>query len=208
MPTNAAANRGLLILIASAAALALGMLAALWLQKPKTITLQSGTLLQAPRPLGEFAAVDQDGAPVGRAQFEGHWTLIFPGFTSCPDICPTTLALLKNVHGSLGDDAAKLRVTLLSVDPERDTPERLKQYVHYFDPSFTGLSTTPENLKTVAQMFGIAYVKVPGATPETYTMDHSAALIVVDPQARIAAYLTPPFDVTKLGADLRTIIHR
>ncbi|WP_051361717.1 SCO family protein [Solimonas soli] len=208
MSSNASANRGLLIAVASATALALGMLAAIWLQKPATVALQSGTLLQQPRPLGEFQAVDQDGAPAGRAQFEGHWTLIFPGFTSCPDVCPTTLALLKNVMAGLGDDAGKLRVTFLSVDPERDTPARLKQYVQYFDPAFTALAPTPEQLKAIAQQLGVAYAKVPGATPDSYTMDHSAALILIDPQARIAGYLTPPFDVARLSADLRTLIDR
>ncbi|MFT4046095.1 MAG: SCO family protein [Solimonas sp.] len=208
MSSESSANRGLLLVVASAAALAIGVLAAFWLQTPATVALQSGTMLPQPRALGEFRAVDQDGAAGSRSRFEGRWTVVFPGFTSCPDVCPTTLALLKNVQAGLGDDAGKLRVVFLSVDPERDTPARLKSYVQYFDPSFEALVAEPEQLKTLAQMLGVAYAKVPGATPETYTMDHSAALIVLDPQARIVGYLTPPFDSAKLIADLRAIIDR
>ena len=208
MSSNASANRSLLLVVISALAVAAGLVAALWLQKPATVALQSGTLLQQPRALATFSATDQDGATFGLDQLRGHWTLIFPGFTSCPDVCPTTLALLKNVHAQLGDDTAKLTVLFLSVDPERDTPARLKQYVQYFDPSFTAIVTPEPELQKLARMLGVAYVKVPGTTPDSYTMDHSAALIVIDPQARIAGYLTPPFDPAKLVADLRAVLDR
>lgn len=208
MPSNNATPRSLLFVILGAGALAVGLLAAIWLQKPATVALQSGTLLQQPRALAEFSATDQDGRPFTRDSLTGHWTLIFPGFTSCPDVCPTTLAMLKNVVAQLGPDAASLRVVFLSVDPERDTPERLKQYVQYFDPGFTAAVTPEPELQRLAQMLGVAYAKVPGATPEAYTMDHSAALILIDPQARIAGYMTPPFDAARLAADLRAVTAR
>lgn len=208
MPSNASALRNLRLIVIGAVALMGGLIAAIGLQRPTTIALQSGTLLPVPRVLGDFRAIDQDGQPFGREQFQGHWTLIFPGFTTCPDVCPTTLALLKQVDERLGDAAQRLRVDFLSVDPDRDTPARLKQYVHAFDPHFTAMTAAEPELQNLARMLGVAYAKVPGKTPDDYTMDHSAALIVIDPQARIAGYLTPPFDADKLTADLRSLLNR
>ncbi|MGH8447510.1 MAG: SCO family protein [Solimonas sp.] len=209
MASNSPANRSLLLVVVAAGALAAGLLAAIWLQKPAaTVTLQSGTLLPQPRPLADFQAIDQDGQAVGRAQLEGRWTLLFAGFTACPDVCPTTLAMLKNVKAQLGDDAGKLQMEFFSVDPERDTPERLKQYVQYFDPDFRAMTAPEPELQKMARMLGIAYAKVPGADAASYTMDHSAALILLDPQARLAGFLTPPFDPAKLAADLRVVLGR
>jgi protein SCO1/2 len=208
MSSNTSTLRKLRLIAIGAIALMVGLIAAIWLQQPATVSLQSGTLLQAPRPLGDFHAVDQDGQPFGREQLQGHWTLIFPGFTTCPDVCPTTLALLKQVDDGLGDAAQRLRVDFLSVDPDRDTPARLKQYVQAFDPRFTAMTAAEPELQNLARMLGVAYAKVPGKTPDDYTMDHSAALIVIDPQARIAGYLTPPFAADKLTADLRTLLNR
>lgn len=208
MSSKPSAARGLQIFVIGAVALMVGLIAAIWLRQPAAVSLQSGTLLPAPRPLGDFHAIDQDGRPFGREQFQGHWTLIFPGFTTCPDVCPTTLALLKQVDDRLGDAAQRLRVDFLSVDPDRDTPARLKQYVHAFDPHFTAMTAAEPDLQNLARMLGVAYAKVPGKTPDDYTMDHSAALILIDPQARVAGYLTPPFDADKLTADLRSLLNR
>ncbi|NKF22699.1 SCO family protein [Solimonas marina] len=208
MTANSSSPPGLKFVVLGALALMVGLLAALWLQKPATISLQSGTLLQAPRPLGDFSAVDENGQPFGLQQLQGHWTLIFPGFTSCPDVCPTTLAMLHQVFQQLGSDAAQMQVRFFSVDPERDTPEKLTQYVHAFDPQFTAMTAHGDELPKLARMLGVAYAKVPGGTPGSYTMDHSAALILIDPQGRIAGYLTPPFAADKLVADLHTVLQR
>lgn len=195
------------LLVVGAVALMIGLIAAIWLQKPAPAPIVSGTLLPAPRPLADFQALDQDGAPFTTAQLRGHWTLIFPGFTFCPDICPTTLAMLKSVAAGLDEPTrAQLRIAFLSVDPQRDTPAKLKAYVQYFDPTFLAFTAPEPQLKSLAQMLGVAYVRVPGASPDAYTMDHSAALILIDPQARIAGYLTPPFDATRVGADLHRIV--
>jgi protein SCO1/2 len=204
-PPKSSTPPGLRLVLIGALAMMGGLIAALWLQQPHSLNLQSGTLLQAPRPLGAFDAVDQDGQPFGIEQLKGHWTLIFPGFTSCPDVCPTTLAVLRRVDDRLRSESLRLTVSFLSVDPQRDTPARLKQYVEAFDPHFTAMTAGEPELAKLAQMLGIAYAKVP-APPDTYTMDHSAALILIDPQARIAGYLTPPFDVDKLSADLHGVL--
>lgn len=192
--------------IIGAVALMVGLIAAVWLQQPATVAIQSGTLLQTPRSLGDFNAIDENGAPVTLAQLKGHWTLIFPGFTHCPDVCPTTLAMLAQVDKRLGKNAENLRVDFLSVDPDRDTPAKLKSYAQAFDPSFGAMTAPEPELQKMARMLGIAYAKIPGKADGDYTMDHSSALILIDPQARIAGYLTPPFDADRLTSDLRTIL--
>lgn len=206
MSSKSSNPAGLRLVVIGALALMVGLIAAIWLQKPATTALQSGTLLQTPRPLGEFTAVDQAGQPFGQSQLQGHWTLIFPGFTSCPDVCPTTLALLRQVDDRLRKQSQQVQVLFFSVDPERDTPAKMKQYVEAFDPNFTAITASGDALQHLARMLGVAYAKVPGATPDSYTMDHSAALILIDPQARIAGYLTPPFDGDKLVTDLHGLL--
>lgn len=206
MSSRNSSTPGLRLAIVGAIALMVGLIAAIWLQQPATVAIQSGTMLQTPRPLGEFKAVDQNGAPVSRESLTGHWTLIFPGFTNCPDVCPTTLAMLAHVDKRLGSAAQNLRVDFLSVDPDRDTPDKLKSYAQAFDPSFIAMTAPEPELQHLARMLGVAYAKVPGKSDSDYTMDHSAALILIDPQARIAGYLTPPFDADKLTTDLQRLL--
>ncbi|MEQ1438181.1 SCO family protein [Fontimonas sp. SYSU GA230001] len=201
-----------LILVAALAAIA-GLLAAVLLRAPASrAPIESGTLLQAPRALPDFALLDENAQPFTNRQLEGRWTLIFPGFTYCPDVCPTTLGLLKNVEAQLGDKAQKLQIVLFSVDPERDTPETLNRYVHHFSPRFKGATTAEPALKTLAQALGVAYVKVPGESPvdgaDNYTMDHSAALVLINPRGELAGYFTPPLRVDSLVRDLARILEQ
>jgi len=167
--------------------------------------LQAGTQLPQPRALPAFTLIDHDARPYTAQQLQGRWTLLFPGFTYCPDVCPTTLAFLKQLNAGL-DEAQRPRIVFLSVDPERDTPARLKEYVAHFDPAFVGVTAPEPQLSEIARAFGIAYAKVPGASAESYQMDHSAALILLNPQAQIVAYFSPPFDQARLSADLRKLV--
>lgn len=197
-----------LALLALAAAVAGLVVASLVLkpQAPAKVTLDSGTLLDAGRPIPEFSLTGDDGQPFTRAALTGGWSLIFVGFTHCPDICPNTLGLLKTVHGQL--DAAKkpLRVVLLSVDPERDTPELLARYVKYFDPSFKGATGPTAQLDALGSALGYVYIKRPAPPPAGYTLDHSAALILVNPDAQVIGYFTPPLKIDALVADLARLI--
>src|SRR3546814_14127888 len=118
MSSNTSPLRSFRLIIIGALALMIGLIAAIWLQQPATVAIESGTMLQTPRPLGDFNAIDENGAPITREQLKGHWTLIFPGFTNCPDVCPTTLAVLAQVDKRLGDAARKLRVAFFSMDPD------------------------------------------------------------------------------------------
>lgn len=206
MSDASSANKTALTLLIAVVGLIGGVLAAVYVRAPKPVTVQSATLLQTPRPLPEFTLTDQDGQPFTRDNLRGKWTLIFPGFTYCPDVCPTTLGLLKTVETALGPRAQHLQVLLFSIDPERDTPDTLKRYVGYFSPTFRGATTSEPELQRIAQALGVAYIKVAGDTPESYTMDHSAALILINPQAEIAGYFTPPLNADTLVQDLTQLL--
>jgi protein SCO1 len=170
--------------------------------------LRSGTLLAPPRAVADFSLTGADGQPFTKSNLLGRWNLIYVGYTFCPDQCPTTLSLLKAVQAGLGGEAAKLRVTFISIDPERDTPARLDQYVHFFSPSFGAATGSTAQLDALGANLGFVYQKVPGATPQSYLMDHSSALILIDPQGRLAGYLTPPFKKEDLVADLKSVLEK
>jgi protein SCO1 len=199
-------NRTALGVFVGALALIGGVLAAVFIAGPKTVAVESGTLLQTPRALPAFSLTDESGQPFTNAELQRRWTLLFPGFTYCPDICPATLAQLKAVQAGLGTRADRLQVLLFSIDPERDTPETLARYVHHFDPSFKGATTGEPGLRDMAQALGVAYIKVPGETAESYTMDHSAALVLINPRGEIAGYFTPPLRTEALTRDLKQIL--
>lgn len=198
-------SRFLTVAVAVGAAV-LGLAAASFLLRPPAVEIKSGTLLSQPRQLPDFSLQDDKGQPFTLASLQGHWTILFPGFTSCPDVCPTTLAFLKNLTGQLDKEGHKFNVVFISVDPDRDTPERLANYVHFFNPDFVGVTAKEPELGRFTQTMGIAYAKVPGKTPETYTMDHTAALVLVDPKGRVAAYFTPPHKMDVMSADLINIM--
>lgn len=184
----------------------LGLAAAsLWFT-PRPTVLTSGTLLPQPRLLPEFTLTDQDGKPFTKSALQGHWSLVFPGFTHCPDICPTTLATLKTLHAELAQLGKPLKVVFLSVDPARDQSAQLASYVRYFNPEFIGVTAAEPQLAHFTQSLLISYVKVPGAMPGAYSMDHSAAIVLINPQAQLAGFFTPPFQVPAMVADLGRLI--
>ncbi len=196
-------------IVAAVAAIA-GLVVANFVFKPDQPAgvhqLASGTLLPSPRAIPEFALAGADGQPFTKAQLNGHWSLIFVGFTHCPDVCPNTLAKLKLVHAKLEAEKKALNVVFLSVDPGRDTPPIIGSYVTHFDPSFQGATGPNPELDKLGSAMGFIYMKAPGATPESYSIDHSSALILVNPQAQVAGYFTQPLDVDALVADLGTLI--
>jgi protein SCO1 len=186
--------------ILATVAVVLGLFTAAWLFAPDgTPQLESGTLLQQPRALPAFQFQSSDGQPFTPERLQQRWTLIFPGFTYCPDICPTTLTQLKQLHALTGRRA---QIVLLSVDPARDTPQRLAEYLAFFDPDFIGVTAPEPELGRLTQALGIAYIQVPGAGGQDYSLDHSAALVLINPQGRIAGYFMPPFRLDQLAADL------
>lgn len=165
--------------------------------------LQAGTWLPAPRVFDTPALVDSRGQPFTAAGFTGHASLLFFGFTHCPDVCPTTLALLAQARRVTKAD--KLTIYLVSVDPERDSPEVLHSYLAGFDPEFIGLTGAPLDIKGFTRSLGAAVAKIdlPGGS---YAMDHSATLYLLDDAGRLRAVFTPPFETQKLAADLEVAV--
>jgi protein SCO1/2 len=165
-----------------------------------------GMVLDSPRQLDDFELRDAAGRPVRLSDFRGRWVLVYFGYTSCPDVCPTTMTDLARALDALGDDASQVRVILISIDPERDTPERIADYARAFRPDFIGLSGAPDEIAAVAAGFGIYFQKQPGAMVEGYTMDHTSTVTVVDREGY--ARLVWPFGIrsAEMTDDLRALL--
>lgn len=173
--------------------------------------LASLKVLPEPRVIADFDLLDQDGKPFALQRLRGTWSLLFFGFTYCPDICPGTLYDLEQVHRALGDapgisDAHQ--VVFVSVDPERDTPARLAEYVTYFDPDFQGVTGAPEQLAPLAMQIGVAYrIEPHEAGDPNYAVDHSASVFLVDPDARLYGIFPSPHDPALMIRDLLTVLN-
>jgi len=170
--------------------------------------LEQATLFDAPRPLPDFRLADQALRPFGRDQLRGHWTLMFFGFTNCPDVCPTTLATLSAVRRQLADlpAAEQPAVVLVSVDPARDTPEALGRYVQHFDPQFLGVTGPPPSLEVLTRDLGVAFSIGPPAAGGNYSVDHTAAIFLIDPDAAFAAVFGSPHVAAVIERDYRGIV--
>jgi protein SCO1 len=169
------------------------------------LAIDGGIALNPRRSLPDFSLVDQHGAAFTRASLNGRWSLAFAGFTACPDLCPATLGILSALDTKLGDAASGLQTLLISVDPERDTPRRMAEFLDHFPARFGGITGEPAELDRLITGLGLSYIKVPiGA--ENYTVDHSAALVLVDPHGRVAAYFKPPLNPERLAADLAPLL--
>jgi protein SCO1 len=154
----------------------------------------------------DFRLVDFNGQPRALADFRGKVVVVFFGFTHCPDVCPTTLAELARAVKQLGPDGERVQVLMVTVDPERDTPEVLKQYVTALDPRFIGLTGDPEAIARTAREFKVFYQKSPGATPETYSVDHSSGSYVYDPKGRLRLLVTYGQGADVLAHDIAQLL--
>ena len=154
----------------------------------------------------DFSLRDQNGKLRSIKDFAGKVTVVFFGFTQCPDVCPASMVELAQVKKTLGPDGGKLQVLLITVDPERDTPQLLKAYMGNFDPTFLALRPTVEQLPQVAKDFKIYYKKVDGQTPGSYTMEHSAGSYVYDPKGNIRLYSRYGSDTQGLASDLQLLL--
>jgi protein SCO1/2 len=154
----------------------------------------------------DFELRDPQGSTRRLADFRGKAVVVFFGYTQCPDVCPTTLASLAEAMKQLGPDADRVQVLFITVDPERDTPALLAQYVPAFDPRFLGLYGDAEATARPAKEFKIIYQKVPGSSAGTYTMDHSAGTYVFDPQGRLRLYVANGQGADVFAHDLRELL--
>ena len=148
---------------------------------------------QGDRPAigGSFALTDQDGRTVTSDGLKGKPTLIYFGFTYCPDVCPTSLLLMETAIEKLGPDAAKkVNLVFITIDPERDTPKLMKGYVENFGPTFIGLTGTPQQIADAARAYRVYYQKVPGKDGGPYLMDHSSIVYLLDRNGRFVTHFT------------------
>jgi len=154
----------------------------------------------------DFSLTDADGKTRTLADFKGKAVVLFFGYAQCPDVCPTTMSEMAQVKQQLGANGDKLQVLFVTVDPARDTPEVMKAYMGAFDPSFVALIPTPEQLAALAKDFKVYFKKVDGKTPTSYSMDHSAASFVYDPQGRLRLYARYGAGVAPMVADLQALL--
>jgi protein SCO1/2 len=155
----------------------------------------------------DFALTDHTGKPRTLADYRGKAVAVFFGYTQCPDACPTTLSALADAMKKLGPDADRVQVLFVTVDPARDTPELLAAYVPAFDPRFAGLYGDAAATERVAKEFKVIYQKQPGATPSTYTVDHSTGTYIFDPQGRLRLYVSNGQSPDVFAHDLRELLH-
>ncbi len=168
-------------------------------------------LFDKPRAFKDFSLIDDKGQPFTPEQLRGKWSMVFFGFTFCPDVCPTTLALLNRFYdkqrgGEFGDD---LQIIMVSVDPARDSVEKLHTYVDYFNPDFIGVTGEFLKLHSFATQLNIPFSKVPGGG-ENYTVEHSGNVVLINPQGHYVGFFKSPLDLSKLNitySSIRAISH-
>ena len=154
----------------------------------------------------DFRLIDHTGRPRTMADFRGKVVVMFFGYTHCPDVCPTTLAEMRQVMQILGKDAERLQVLFVTVDPARDTQELLSKYVPSFNPTFLGLYGDSVATEKVARDFKIIYRRAEGKTAESYSVDHSAASLVFDPQGRLRLFITYGLGADKIAPDIKKLL--
>ena len=202
------------VLVASLSAIGGFSLWKLTQARSQTHNLASATsllVLPEPRLVSDFTLIDHHSQPFTLADLRGEWSLIFFGFTNCPDVCPGTLFELQkfnaNMQQSLPAATDRPQILFISVDPERDTPAKLGQYLSYFDPGFIGITGDHAQLLPFTRQLGIAY-RIEAHDPDTpqYDVAHSASILLTDPQGRLYGVFPSPHDAEKMSSDLLVII--
>jgi protein SCO1 len=208
------------VLATAALGLSLAFSFAFTLTGCEKLGLAPSTASAASKPDTAFKGADITGADYAKtlslpdstgkqrtlADFKGKVTVVFFGYTQCPDVCPTTMAELAQVKKALGADGDKLQGVFVTIDPERDTPTILNSYVTAFDPSFVALRGSLEQTQEAAKQFKIFYEKVPGKTPGSYTMDHSAGSFVLDTKGQPRLFERYGQDADSLTADVKALL--
>ena len=198
------------ILAVAVLALAGGFVVSWIINANRSVALEAGTWFgEQARALPQFELRDHRGNPLTRASLEGKWNLIFFGFTHCPDICPGSLQALADMLRAIEDPdvSEALRVVFVSVDPQRDSPEILSSYVTYFNPDFIGATADIEQLTPLTRALGIMHAiknRVDG-NPD-YDVEHSAAIVLVNPRAEFAGLFGAPHDALALARDMTRIV--
>jgi len=209
MTLSAPASHRSFVWIILVAALAAGV--GLWFgnrqfgqaDRPK---LANAVLYPQPRELPDFQLTKSDGQAMTLADWRGHWNVAYIGYASCPDVCPTTLSVFKQVWKGLAERGLRdrMRFNFISVDPQRDKPEVLAKYVAFFSPDFVAATGSDEQLTRLTRALGLLYSRSTGPNGEIQ-VDHSGSAVIVDPQGRLVGMFRPPFAATDVAADLATL---
>ena len=198
------------IALVAVLALTTGVVVAWAIKQSQPIKLEAGLWFgEQSRDLPEFELVNQDGASFTRDDLQGKWHLIFFGYTHCPDICPSSLQTMADMTAAIKDeDVSKaLQVIFISVDPDRDKPEILKNYVQYFNPGFIGATGTVPNLDNLTRTIGISYfLNRESADQVSYEVAHSAAFVLVNPSAQYAGLFSAPHDSQIMARDITKLV--
>ena len=210
MSASSIASHRAFVWIILLAALAAG--AGLWLGSREFAVapappLANAVLYPQPRPLPDFALTQADGKPLTLADWRGRWNVVYFGYTSCPDVCPTTLADFKAAWKQLGERGLhdRVRFDFISVDPQRDSAERLRQYVGFFSPDFVAATGTDEELTKLTRALGLIYARSTNADG-SIEVDHSGSAVIVDPQGRLIGMFRPPFTAKAIAGDLQALV--
>lgn len=182
--------------------LVVAFLAFRWLKTPEL----HGFLLNPEQPAADFTLTSAGGKPIRLSDYRGKIVLLYFGYTHCPDACPTTMAETKVAFAELGAAAADVQVIMISIDPARDTPELLADYVQQFDPRFLGGTTTLEAVTALASAYGVFFEKHEGSVATGYLIDHSAQMIVVDRQGYTRMLLPYGLRGEDMATDLRYLL--
>jgi protein SCO1 len=207
-PSSAPRNFSFWLILAAAIAAACG----LWLSgrllggsaAPK---LENAVMYPQPRAIPEFHLAQANGQALTIDQWRGHWNVIYFGYASCPDVCPTTLATFKQVWKDLAQRqlTQQVQIDFISVDPERDTPEKLAKYVGFFSTDFIAATGNDDELTRLTRALGLMYSRDKDANG-AIEVDHSGSAVIIDPQARLVGIFRPPFAATAVASDLTTLI--
>jgi protein SCO1/2 len=208
MTTSGNTVRLLVAAIIAAIAIGTGIWAARALFTPSgAADPLSATRFPVARALQPFQLVDHHGQRFDNRALQGHWTFLFFGYTHCPDVCPTTLSVLNGVAQRLTDSGADVRFAFVSVDPQRDTPEQLARFVTYFNGDFIGVTGEPKAIEALTGQLGVLFMQVSNAaSPDSYLVDHTASVFLIDPEGRYHAVFTPPLDADAISADVRAML--
>lgn len=207
----------LIMVIAAVAALAAGYWLSTVSQQSKEDELREarekyspiqGSVLSPPRKIAFPALYKDDGSTLSKSDFQGHWSLIFFGYMSCPDICPVTMGVTARAKQLASEEGRGFPdVYFISVDPERDKVESLADYVQYFDKEFVGITGEAKLIKALTLQMSVVYMKMKqeGGDSENYLVDHSSALLLLNPEAELVAFMNPPHDPKTILKDFRTV---
>lgn len=173
---------------------------------PEQLSRAGIFLFDTPRALPDISMTSATGQAWGKDDLNGQWDLLFFGYTFCPDICPTTMAELRQLVTSLPENSrAQLQVTMVSVDPNRDTPEQMATYLEFFKAGFNGATGEPEQLASLARALSIAYIE-PDTSTENYLVDHSGQVVMINPAGQYVGFIRPPLKPQELALWLPKIM--